>query len=125
MASEHMFPEALHSLCMQPLHVAAIRGSKDAVVELLAAGLTADTRSARGWVPLLEAADARHREVALELARAEVMQVRLWRGLGMLVAMHAVCVLMLMGFTCRATLSVLVLMPCPRARLTICVHAPA
>lgn len=47
---------------------------------LLAAGCPADARSSRGWMPLMEAGEARHREVALVLGRAEMTQVTTLEG---------------------------------------------
>lgn len=56
--------------------MAAIRGNVEAVVTLLEGGCPPDTRNERGWVALMEAAEMRHRDVALKLAKAEMLQVR-------------------------------------------------
>ena len=59
---------------LQALHVAAMRSQLEVVKALLAAGMSPDVRSARGWTPLEEALAARHQETALLL--------QVWRGGG-------------------------------------------
>ncbi|EFJ45875.1 hypothetical protein VOLCADRAFT_93717 [Volvox carteri f. nagariensis] len=61
---------------MKALHVAVMRRHAGVVSELLAAGCSAVTRNARGWVPMMEAIELGDRELALQLATAEVEQMR-------------------------------------------------
>ncbi len=46
------------------------------VAVLLAAGAPAGHRNGRGWSPLMEAVEQGDRRLALQLARADVAQVR-------------------------------------------------
>ncbi|GIL52373.1 hypothetical protein Vafri_8261 [Volvox africanus] len=58
------------------LHVAVMRRQYDVVSALLDAGCSAAARNARGWVPLMEAVEQGDRSLALQLAAAEIAQVR-------------------------------------------------
>ena len=60
----------------QALHIAVMRRRPACVAALLEAGCPAGPRNARGWVPLMEAVELGDKPLALQLARAEVAQVR-------------------------------------------------
>ncbi|KAG2426558.1 hypothetical protein HXX76_011783 [Chlamydomonas incerta] len=59
------------------LHIAVMRRQPACVSALLDAGCPAGPRNARGWVPLMEAVELGDKPLALQLARAEVAQMRL------------------------------------------------
>lgn len=54
-----LLQHSTNPICMQALHVAAMRGHTAAVELLLAAGVPAKIRSSRGWTALDEACAAR------------------------------------------------------------------
>ncbi|GFR49346.1 hypothetical protein Agub_g11366, partial [Astrephomene gubernaculifera] len=58
------------------LHVAVMRRQAAVVSALLAAGCPAGPRNARGWVPMMEAVELGDRELALQLAKEDVAQMR-------------------------------------------------